>query len=503
METEQKRILFRIILSSLILIFVNFLNVSGISTLILFLIPYFIIGYDILLEALEGIKEHEIFDENFLMSVASIGALCLAFYYNGDYNEAVVVLILYQTGELFSDYAADKSRKNILALMDIRPDYANVELEGKITKINPDTVEIGTEIIINTGEKIPLDGIIVAGNSNLDTRALTGESAPKNVSINDEVLSGSINMGSILKVKTTKKFSESTASKILDLVENSSSRKSKSEKFITRFAKIYTPFVCFSALALVLIPSLIWGNFSNWIYRALTFLVISCPCALVISVPLTFFSGIGGAGRNGILIKGTNFIEALTDVKCVFLDKTGTLTEGKFDKVKNNSKKAVQALKNFGIKRIAMLTGDCEASAKRVAEAVGIEEYYFGLLPADKVQKIENVNEKLIFVGDGINDAPVLSRADVGIAMGGIGTDAAIEAADVVLMDDDPMKVFEALKISKKCMKIVKENIYFSIGVKILCLILGALGIANMWLAVFADVGVMILAVLNAIRAMF
>ena len=577
----------------------------------MFLIPYFIIGYDILLEAVEGIKEREIFDENFLMSIASIGALCLAFFYDGDYNEAIAVLILYQTGEFFSDYAADKSRKNILDLMDIRPDYANVEVEGKITKFNPAEIAIGTEILIKPGEKIPLDGIIVEGNSNLDMKALTGESLPKSVNINDEVLSGSINLSGVLKVKTTRKFAESTASKILDLVENSQNRKSKSEKFITKFAKIYTPFVCVSALALAIVPTLFYGNFSTWLYRALVFLVVSCPCALVISVPLSFFSGIGGAGRKGILIKGSNFLEILANASSVIFDKTGTLTKGVFevvavhpelrdeneilhlaahvekfsshpiadalrkayesenddckvenveefagygvkalvngervclgsekfmdslkiswkpctktksgtiihvainesyaghiiisDVVKNNSREAVQKLKSLGITRILMLTGDSETSAKDVADNLGINEYHFGLLPDDKARFVSDLN-KCIFVGDGINDAPVLSRADAGIAMGALGSDAAIEAADIVLMDDDPLKVYEAIKISRKTMKIVKQNIYFSIGIKVLCLSLGALGFADLWLAVFADVGVMILAVLNAIRAMF
>ena len=614
MDSEQRKILFRIILSSLILIVINFVNVSGFSKLILFLIPYFIIGYDILLEALEGIKEREIFDENFLMSIASIGALCLAFFYDGDYNEAVAVLILYQTGEFFSDYAADKSRKNILDLMDIRPDYANVEVEGKIEKLNPAEIAIGTEILIKPGEKIPLDGIIVEGNSNLDMKALTGESLPKSVNINDEVLSGSINLSGVLKVKTTRKFAESTASKILDLVENSQNRKSKSEKFITKFAKIYTLFVCVSALALAIVPTLIYGNFSTWLYRALVFLVVSCPCALVISVPLSFFSGIGGAGRKGILIKGSNFLEILANASNVIFDKTGTLTKGVFevvavhpeirdenkilhlaahvekfsshpiadalrkayesenddckvenveefagygvkalvngervclgsekfmdslkiswkpctktksgtiihvainesyaghiiisDVVKNNSREAVQKLKSLGITRILMLTGDSEISAKDVADNLGINEYHFGLLPDDKARFVSSLTpaQQNIFVGDGINDAPVLSRADAGIAMGALGSDAAIEAADIVLMDDDPLKVYEAIKISRKTMKIVKQNIYFSIGIKVLCLSLGALGFADLWLAVFADVGVMILAVLNAIRAMF
>ncbi len=617
MNSEQIKIIIRIFISILILIALNFVETSGILKLVLYLVPYLIIGYDVLIEALEGFKEHEIFDENFLMAIASIGALCLAYYYNGDYIEAIAVMLLYKIGELFEDYATDKSRDNIINLMDLRPDYANIEDEsGKLEKISPDKISIGTVITVKPGEKIPIDGIIVEGHSNLDTRALTGESLPKNVNINDNVLSGCINLSGVLKIKTTKKFSESTAAKILELVENSSERKSKAEKFITRFAKIYTPAVCLSALALAVVPSLFYGNFAQWLYRALTFLVISCPCALVISVPLTFFAGTGGAGRQGILIKGANFIETLAKTSCVIFDKTGTLTKGVFevvavhpdlrseneilhiaahverysshpvadalrkaypneadeckvedveeiagygvkarvngeliclgsskfmdslnvswrpckksgtiihvaiegkyaghivisDVVKPHSKEAIKILRDLNIKRIVMLTGDLEKSAKEIANDLNIDEYYSELLPSDKVNKVEeilsdkNLNGKLIFVGDGINDAPVLSRADVGIAMGALGSDAAIEAADVVLMDDDPVKISTAIKISRKSMRIVKQNIYFSISVKLLCLILGALGIANMWLAVFADVGVMVLAVLNAVRALF
>ena len=616
MNSEQKKIIFRIITSVLILIALNFVEASGILKLVLYLVPYLIIGHDVLIEAFEGIKEREIFDENFLMALASIGALCLAYYYDGDYIEAIAVLLLYKIGEFFEDYAVDKSRDNIIKLMDLRPDYANVEDEnGKLEKISPDKISIGSVITVKPGEKIPLDGIIVEGHSNLDTKVLTGESLPKNVNVNDEVLSGCINLSGVLKIKTLKNFSQSTASKILELVENSSERKSKSEKFIKRFAKIYTPAVCLSAVALAVVPSLIYGNFPQWLYRALTFLVISCPCALVISVPLTFFAGTGGAGRKGILIKGANFIETLAKTSCVIFDKTGTLTKGVFevvavhpeilseneilhiaahverysshpvadalrkaypneadeckvedveeiagygvkarvngkliclgsskfmdslniswkpckksgtiihvaiennyaghivisDIVKPQSKEAVKILKNLN-NRVVMLTGDLKNSAEEIANELDIKEFYSDLLPDDKVNKVEeilsdkNLKGKLIFVGDGINDAPVLSRADAGVAMGALGSDAAIEAADVVLMDDDPIKISTAIKISRKSMRIVKQNIYFSIGVKLLCLISGALGIANMWLAVFADVGVMILAVLNAVRALF
>ena len=611
MEKEQKFNLARIITAGVLLIILEFSGVPEIFQPFLYLIPYLIVGYDILLEAFEGIKEREIFNENFLMAVATVGAFCLAIFYNGDYLEAVAVMLLYKTGELFEDIATDKSRENILALMDIRPDYAVVERNGKLERVEPDKVGIGTIITVTSGEKIPIDGIVVSGHSSLDTRALTGESIPKEISAGGEVLSGCVNLGGVLKIKTARKFSDSTASKILDLVENASSRKSKAEKFITKFARFYTPAVCCAALALAVIPTVFCGNFLQWLYRALTFLVISCPCALVISIPLSFFAGLGGAGRKGILIKGSNFIETLSKISCVVFDKTGTLTKGVFevvavhpdlrtenellhlaahaerysnhpaaealkraypneaddcgienfeefpgygvravingeevhagsskfmdsigaswkpceksgtiihiainkiyaghivisDVIKNTSFDAVRKLKELGIKTV-MLTGDSEAVAHDVAEELKIENYFSGLLPSDKVSRLEELlkDYKVSFVGDGINDAPVLSRSDVGIAMGALGSDAAVEAADVVLMDDDPLKVPEAVKISRKCMSIVRQNIYFSIGVKLTCLLLGALGFAGMGLAVFADVGVMVLAVLNAIRALF
>ena len=604
----------RIISAGIFLALLKIFNAPG----ILFLIPYLIAGYDILLKALRGIKNRQVFDENFLMAAATIGALCLAFYYDGDFLEAIAVMVFYQIGELFQSVAVGRSRKNISNLMDIRPDYANIESEGKIIQVDPDEVETGTLIIIKPGEKIPIDGVIISGRSSLDTRALTGESLPRDVNEGDEVISGCVNLSGVLKIKTTREFYNSTASKILDLVENATSRKSKSENFITKFARIYTPAVCYSALALAVIPTIFTClatgrlNFATWLYRALTFLVISCPCALVVSIPLTFFAGIGGASREGILVKGSNFLEALSKISCVVFDKTGTLTKGVFevsavhpefrdgtellhlaahverysthpaanalrkaypneaddckienveeiaghgvratvngeevcvgnsklmdminakwhpcyktgtiihaavnkiyaghivisDVIKNNSIEAIKKLKAMNIKNI-MLTGDSEATAKEAAEELGIEKYYSELLPADKVKKLEELLKNfngVAFVGDGINDAPVLSRADVGIAMGALGSDAAIEAADVVLMDDDPLKIPQAIKISRKCMNIVRENIYFSVGVKLICLALGALGAANMWLAVFADVGVMVLAVLNAIRALF
>ena len=617
MNKKQKITLARIIIAGVLLVLLNSLTLPRFLRPILLLIPYLTAGYDILLKALKGIKNRQIFNENFLMAVATIGAFCLEFYDDGDYLEAVAVMLFYQIGELFQSVAVGKSRKNIIALMDIRPDYANIEREGKLERVDPDEVEIGTLITVIPGEKIPIDGVITEGSSSLDTSALTGESLPRDVKVNDEVISGSVNLSGVLKVKTTKEFYNSTASKILDLVEDATSRKSKSENFITRFARIYTPTVCYSALALALIPPIFTGNFAVWLYRALTFLVISCPCALVISIPLTFFAGIGGAGREGILLKGSNYLEALSKISCVVFDKTGTLTKGVFevtavhpdlrnenellhlaahverysthpaanalrkaypneadnckienveeiagygvrakvngeeicvgnskfmdminaewhpcyknktgtiihiaingeyaghviisDVIKNNSAEAVKKLKDLKIKTI-MLTGDNETSAKEIAEELKIEKYYSELLPNDKVKKLEEFldekifNNKIAFVGDGINDAPVLSRADVGIAMGALGSDAAIEAADVVLMDDSPLKIPKAIKISRKCIKIVKENIYFSIGVKLICLLLGGLGLANMWLAVFADVGVMIIAVLNAIRALF
>ncbi|MBR6901728.1 MAG: cadmium-translocating P-type ATPase [Synergistaceae bacterium] len=608
MNRKQKIMLARILTAVFLLVLLKIFDMPG----ILFLIPYFVAGYDILLKALRGIKNMQVFDENFLMAFATVGALFLAFYYDGDFLEAIAVMLFYQIGELFQSVAIGRSRKNISNLMDIRPDYANIEREGKLEQVDPDEVETGTLIIIKPGEKIPIDGIIIEGRSSLDTRALTGESLPRDVNTGDEVISGCVNLSGVLKIKTTREFYNSTASKILDLVENATSRKSKSEKFITKFARIYTPAVCCSALALAVIPTIFTGNFATWLYRALTFLVISCPCALVVSIPLTFFAGIGGAGREGILIKGSNFLEALSKISCVVFDKTGTLTKGVFevsavhpelkdetellhlaahverysthpaanalrkaypneadnckigdieeiaghgvkavvngeeilvgnsklmdminakwhpctktgtiihvainkiyaghvvisDVIKNNSIEAIKKLKAMNIKNI-MLTGDNEATAKEFAKELGIEKYYSELLPADKVNKIEEllkIFRGVAFVGDGINDAPVLSRADVGIAMGALGSDAAIEAADVVLMDDDPLKISRAIKISRKCMNIVKQNIYFSIGVKLICLLLGAFGIANMWLAVFADVGVMVLAVLNAVRALF
>ena len=611
MESKQKFVLARIVLAGVILVALNFVEASGLLKLALYLVPYLIVGYDVLLEAWEGIREREIFDECFLMAVATIGAFALAIYTNGDYNEAIAVMLLYQIGELFQDYAVDKSRRNITELMDIRPDYAFIEREGQVERVKPEEIDPGTIIIIRPGEKVPIDGVIVNGHSSIDTRALTGESLPRSVNVDDEILSGTINLSGVLRVKTTRKFSDSTASKILDLVENAGERKAKAENFITRFAKVYTPIVCYSALALAIIPSLLFGNFGQWIYRALTFLVISCPCALVISVPLTFFAGIGGASRAGILVKGANFLETLSKISCMVFDKTGTLTRGVFevvavhpdllnenellhlaahverfsshpiadalraaypnesddckvddveevagygvrakvngkeicvgsskfmdkinakwhpcnkdsgsvihiaingeyaghiiisDVIKQNSHEAIRAIKDLGVKRLVMLTGDSQAIANDVSKALEIEECYSELLPGQKVSKVEELNQAFAFVGDGINDAPVLSRADVGIAMGALGSDAAIEAADVVLMDDDPLKISRAIKISRKTLKIVKQNIYFSVGVKVLCLILGALGFANMWLAVFADVGVMIIAVLNAIRALF
>ena len=611
MESEQKIVLGRIILAAVVLVVLNFIEASGLVKLALYLVPYLIVGYDVLLEAWEGIRAREIFDECFLMAVATIGAFALAIYTDGDYNEAIAVMLLYQTGELFQDYAVDKSRRNITELMDIRPDYAFIEHEGQVERVKPEEINPGTIIIIRPGEKVPIDGVIVNGHSSIDTRALTGESLPRSVDINDEILSGTINLSGVLRVKTTRNFSDSTASKILDLVENAGERKAKAENFITRFAKVYTPIVCYSALALAIIPPLFFGNWGQWIYRALTFLVISCPCALVISVPLTFFAGIGGASRVGILVKGANFLETLSKISCMVFDKTGTLTRGVFevvavhpdiqdenellhlaahverysthpiadalraaypnesddckvedveevagygvrakvngkeiyvgsskfmdkinakwhhcdkdsgsvihiaingeyaghivisDVIKQNSHDAIKAIKDLGIKRLVMLTGDSQAIANDVSKTLEIDECYSELLPGQKVSKVEELNQAFAFVGDGINDAPVLSRADVGIAMGALGSDAAIEAADVVLMDDDPLKISRAIKISRKTLKIVKQNIYFSVGVKVLCLILGALGLANMWLAVFADVGVMIIAVLNAIRALF
>ena len=623
MNKKQKKMLVRIIISLILVVVFSGLPIDEhqkFGTYLrfgLFMIPYLIIGHDILKKALKGIRNKQVFDENFLMAVATIGAILL-----GDYTEGTAVMLFYQIGELFQGYAVGKSRRNISELMDIRPDYANVEQDGKLEQVDPDEVEIGTIIVVQPGEKVPIDGVITEGTSTLNTSALTGESLPRNAKVGDEVISGCINMTGLLKIRTTKEFGESTVSKILELVENSSSRKSKSENFISKFAKYYTPAVCYGALALAIIPPIVllimgkpamWGD---WIYRALTFLVISCPCALVISIPLSFFAGIGGASNQGVLVKGSNYLETLAQTKYVVFDKTGTMTQGVFevsgihhnemadeklieyaalaecssshpiskslqkaygkpidrnrvtdieeisgngviakvdgvsiaagnatlmkrlgisyqechhvgtvvhmavdgkyaghilisDIVKPHAKEAIAELKKAGITKTVMLTGDSKRVADQVAADLGIQEVYSELLPADKVSKVEELlskkteKEKLAFVGDGINDAPVLSRADIGIAMGALGSDAAIEVADIVLMDDDPLKISKAIKIARKCIRIVYENIYFAIGIKVLCLILGALGIANMWMAIFADVGVMIIAVLNAIRSLF
>lgn len=623
MNKKQKKMMTRIIITTVMILALNLIPVTGILQFLLYLTAYLIIGYDILKKAGKGILNHRVFDENFLMAVATIGAFGLAIYSkSGDYNEAIAVMLFYQIGELFQSYAIGKSRKNISVLMDIRPDYANVERDGKLEKVDPDEVEIDSIIVVQPGEKVPLDGIVMEGNSSLNTSALTGESLPRDIKQGDEIISGCINMTGVLKIKTTKEFSESTVSKILELVENSSSRKSKSENFISKFAKVYTPAVCYGALALAILPPVVqmiflgqtaqWGI---WIYRALTFLVISCPCALVISIPLSFFAGIGGASKEGVLIKGSNYMETLSKAKYIVFDKTGTLTQGVFevsgvhhnemeekklleyaalaecasshpiskslqkaygeeidrnrvkdiqeisghgiiakvddheivagnsklmkrqkisyhechkvgtiihmaidgryaghivisDIVKSNAKEAIAKLKNAGIKKTVMLTGDTKHVAEQVAQSLGIDEVYSDLLPADKVSKVEELlsrkseKEKLVFVGDGINDAPVLTRADIGIAMGAMGSDAAIEAADVVLMDDDPLKISKAIKISKKCLRIVYQNIIFALVIKFACLGLGAVGLANMWAAIFADVGVMIIAILNAIRAL-
>ena len=620
MNKKQKKTLYRILSAAVLLILLHFLPVSGIPAFLLYLIPYFIIGFDVLKKALHGIRNRQVFDECFLMAVATVGAFLLGLFGRGDYTEAVAVMLFYQIGELFQSIAVGKSRRSISELMDIRPDTAYLESDGEVQEVDPDEVEIGSVIVVHPGEKIPIDGIILEGHSTLDTAALTGESLPRTVDTGCQVLSGCINLSGVLRIQTTHIFEESTASKILDLVENASSRKSRSEDFITKFARYYTPAVCISALSLFLFPPIIRifaGSppmWQEWLYRALTFLVISCPCALVVSIPLTFFAGLGGASREGILIKGSNFLETLSKAGIVVLDKTGTLTKGVFevtaihhaamekdklleyaalaesasshpiskslqkafgqeieharvreieeisghgvtakidghliaagneklmaklgidsrtchssgtivhmgidgayaghfvisDKLKNDSKSAVEKLHSAGIKRIIMLTGDTESTAREAADQLGIDEYYSGLLPQDKVAKVEallaETDQKLIFVGDGINDAPVLSRADIGIAMGALGSDAAIEAADVVLMDDNPLKIALAIRIAKKCIRIVYENIGVAIGIKLLCLLLSAFGLANMWLAVFADVGVMILAVLNAIRALF
>ena len=617
MNKKQKKMLIRIIIAAVLIVVFSLLPAEGYLRFVLFMIPYLVIGYDILKKAFKGILNKQVFDENFLMAVATVGAILL-----GDYSEGVAVMLFYQIGELFQSYAVGKSRRNISELMDIRPDYANIEKDGTLEQVDPDEVEIGTIIVVQPGEKVPIDGVITEGTSTLNTSALTGESLPRDAKAGDEVISSCINMTGLLKIRTTKEFGESTVSKILELVENSSSRKSKSENFISKFAKYYTPAVCYGAIALALIPPIVllimgkpavWGD---WIYRALTFLVISCPCALVISIPLSFFAGIGGASNQGILVKGSNYLETLAQTKYVVFDKTGTMTQGVFevsgihhnempdeklleyaalaecssshpiskslqkaygkpidrnrvtdieeisgngviakvdgisvaagntklmnrlgiayqdchhvgtvvhmaidgkyaghilisDIIKPHAKEAIAELKKAGISKTVMLTGDSKRVADQVAGELGIQEVYSELLPADKVSRVEELlnqkseKAKLAFVGDGINDAPVLSRADIGIAMGALGSDAAIEAADIVLMDDDPLKISKAIKIARKCIRIVYENIYFAIGIKILCLILGALGIANMWVAIFADVGVMILAVLNAIRTLF
>ena len=618
MNKKQKKMLTRIIIAFVLIAVLSVLPIDGYLEFVLYMVPYLVIGYDILIKAFKGIRNKQVFDENFLMAVATIGAILLR-----DYKEGTAVMLFYQIGELFQSYAVGKSRRNITELMDIRPDYANIENDGKLEKVDPDEVEVGTIIVVQPGEKVPLDGVIVEGTTTLNTSALTGESLPRSAKPGDEIISGCINMTGVLKIKTTKEFDESTVSKILELIEESSSRKSRSENFISKFARYYTPAVCYGALALAIIPPLVsmgvlhiepqWGQ---WIYRALTFLVISCPCALVISIPLSFFAGIGGASNAGVLVKGSNYLETLAETKYVVFDKTGTLTKGVFevagvhhntieqekileyaalaesfsthpisrslktaygkeinqnrvtdveeisghgiqakvdgipvavgntklmkhigvepvechqvgtvihvaidgayaghilisDVPKATSKDAIANLKKNGIKETVMLTGDIDRVAQQVAGELGVDQVYSELLPADKVSKVEELlakkseKEKLAFVGDGINDAPVLSRADIGIAMGAMGSDAAIEAADVVLMDDDPMKIVKAIRIAKKCMRIVYENIYFAIGIKVLCLILGAFGIANMWAAIFADVGVMVIAVLNAIRTLF
>ena len=624
MNKKQKKMMTRIIIAAVLLVVLHFIPITGIPRFICYLAIYLEIGYDILKKAFKGIKNGQVFDENFLMALATVGAFGLAVYEkSGDYNEAIAVMLFYQIGELFQSYAVGKSRRNISELMDIRPEYANIEKDGKLEQVDPDEVEIGSMIVVQPGEKVPIDGVIIEGSTTLNTSALTGESLPRNAKPGDEIISGCINMTGVLRIRTTKEFGESTVSRILELVENSSSRKSRSENFISKFARYYTPAVCYGALALALLPPIVnllflhnpaqWGQ---WVYRALTFLVISCPCALVISIPLSFFAGIGGASNAGVLVKGSNYLETLAQTKYVVFDKTGTLTKGVFevagvhhntmeeakileyaalaesfsthpisrslktaygkeidqnrvtdveeisgngvtakvdgvsvavgnaklmkrigveavechqvgtvihvaingayaghiliaDVPKPTSKEAIANLKKYGIKETVMLTGDIDKVAQQVAGELGVDHVYSELLPADKVTKVEELlakktaKEKLAFVGDGINDAPVLSRADIGIAMGALGSDAAIEAADVVLMDDDPQKIVKAIRIAKKCMRIVYENIYFAIGIKVICLILGAVGIANMWVAIFADVGVMVIAVLNAIRTLF
>ena len=516
----DKTMLVRIVVTIVATVALHFTDIEGWWRFAAFLVVYLIIGYDILREAAEGILHGEVFDENTLMAVATIGAFALAIMSgSGDYNEAIAVMLLFQVGELFQSLAVGKSRRNIVALMDIRPDYANVEHGGSVAKIHPNEVSIGTEIVVRRGEKVPIDGVVTEGRSMLNTANLTGESVPRGVSVGDEILSGCINMGDKLRIKTTKAFGESTASKILQLMEASGSHKSRSENFISRFARVYTPIVCYAALALAVVPTMVCtllmgeplgAAFEVWLYRALTFLVISCPCALVVSIPLSFFAGIGAAGRLGILVKGSRYLEMLSKVRTIVFDKTGTLTEGNIDsedRVKSTSRLAVDTLRSEGISEIVMMTGDRREVAERIGNEVGVNRIYSELLPEGKVAHLESVmaekgrGEMVAFVGDGINDAPVLRRADLGIAMGALGCDAAIEAADVVLMDDDPMKIMTAIRVSRRTLQIVWQNIVLALGVKAVCLMLGAVGIANMWLAVFADVGVMVIAVVNAMRA--
>ena len=516
----DKTMLVRIVVTIVATVALHFTEIEGWWRFAAFLVVYLIIGYDILREAAEGILHGEVFDENTLMAVATIGAFALAIMSgSGDYNEAIAVMLLFQVGELFQSHAVGKSRRNIVALMDIRPDYANVEHGGSVVKIHPNEVSIGTEIVVRRGEKVPIDGVVTEGRSMLNTANLTGESVPRGVSVGDEILSGCINMGDKLRIKTTKAFGESTASKILQLMEASGSHKSRSENFISRFARVYTPIVCYAALALAVVPTMVFtllmgeplgAAFEVWLYRALTFLVISCPCALVVSIPLSFFAGIGAAGRLGILVKGSRYLEMLSKVRTIVFDKTGTLTEGNIDsedRVKSTSRLAVDTLRSEGISEIVMMTGDRREVAERIGNEVGVNRIYSELLPEGKVAHLESVmaekgrGEMVAFVGDGINDAPVLRRADLGIAMGALGCDAAIEAADVVLMDDDPMKIMTAIRVSRRTLQIVWQNIVLALGVKAVCLMLGAVGIANMWLAVFADVGVMVIAVVNAMRA--
>lgn len=516
----DKTMLVRIVVTIVATVALHFTEIEGWWRFAAFLVVYLIIGYDILREAAEGILHGEVFDENTLMAVATIGAFALAIMSDsGDYNEAIAVMLLFQVGELFQSHAVGKSRRNIVALMDIRPDYANVEHGGSVAKIHPNEVSIGTEIVVRRGEKVPIDGVVTEGRSMLNTANLTGESVPRGVSVGDEILSGCINMGDKLRIKTTKAFGESTASKILQLMEASGSHKSRSENFISRFARVYTPIVCYAALALAVVPTMVCtllmgeplgAAFEVWLYRALTFLVISCPCALAVSIPLSFFAGIGAAGRLGILVKGSRYLEMLSKVRTIVFDKTGTLTEGNIDsedRVKSTSRLAVDTLRSEGISEIVMMTGDRREVAERIGNEVGVNRIYSELLPEGKVAHLESVmaekgrGEMVAFVGDGINDAPVLRRADLGIAMGALGCDAAIEAADVVLMDDDPMKIMTAIRVSRRTLQIVWQNIVLALGVKAVCLMLGAVGIANMWLAVFADVGVMVIAVVNAMRA--